>query len=130
VRPGAEKTGAIDDVGFILQQRCEKQWVFVRVIFEVGILDDDEIAGRFRNAAAQGRSLTHVFWLEKDTNLGMALAEFDEELARTILRAVIRADQFKVEGHGQYPVDHLAQCGTFVVHGHDHGEFHGVIQPQ
>lgn len=80
----AVEAGTEDDIGFVLQKRFEDLRVFSGIVFEVGVLNDDEVAGGFLNAAAQGSSFAHVMGLEKDAYLRVVVSEGGKNVARAI----------------------------------------------
>ena len=43
---GGQETRTINYIGLPFDKRLEQDGIFRRVVFKVGILDDDEIAGR------------------------------------------------------------------------------------
>ena len=44
MRPASQEAGAEHNVGTILENRCEKERVFVRVILQIGVLNDYDLA--------------------------------------------------------------------------------------
>src|ERR1041385_1471478 len=65
----AEKAGAKDYISTAIEDGFEKFVVIARIVFEVSILDEDDVAGNFRKAAAQGRTLSLILRLEKDAEV-------------------------------------------------------------
>ena len=126
MRPAAEKTRSKDDIGFAFEERFEQCRVFVRVIFEIGILNDDVVAGRFLDAAAQGCTLAHVVWLKIDLHPRMLLLKLGKDFPRVVAGTVVDADELDVERNGEDFSNHFAQGGAFVVYGHDDGKLHRV----
>jgi hypothetical protein len=55
------------------------------MVLEVGVLDDDELAGGLLDAAAKRGALAHVFGLEQDPNLWMAGLQLGQNLPRTVV---------------------------------------------
>jgi hypothetical protein len=51
-----------------------------------------------------------------------------QNLARTVARSVVDAEQFDLEWDREYSLDYLPQRGKLVVHRHDYGEFHLLLQ--
>ncbi len=49
----AGEAGPINDVRFALENGLDQFWIFRRVVFEVGVLNNHEIAGRGPNTRAQ-----------------------------------------------------------------------------
>ena len=81
------------------------------------------------DAATQAGSLAHVSGLKQHADFGMFRLKFGEDFARAVGGTVVDADEFNVEGNSEDSLDHIAQCGTLVVYGHDDGEFHGDKAP-
>jgi hypothetical protein len=54
------EAGTVHGVGDIVHQRLEDPAVFVRVVFEVGVLDDREFAARLLQRPAHGGALAPV----------------------------------------------------------------------
>ena len=122
---GAEEAGSVDDVGFAFEQRMEECGIVGGIVFEVGVLDDDEVSGGLLDAAAEGGALAHVLGLEQDADLGMGGLQFGEDFAGAVAGAVVDADEFDFERDGEDAGDDFPQRGLLVVDGHDYGEFHG-----
>ena len=74
---GAEEARAEDDVGLALEDRAQQQRVLARVVLEVGVLDDHDVAGGLAEAAGHRRALALVGGLEEDADAALAV-----ELAR------------------------------------------------
>ena len=124
--PGTEEARAIDHVSFALKKRLQEERIFCRVVLEVCVLNDDEIASSFRNPPAEGRALSLVLRLKEHSYLWVRSQEVGEDFARTVSRTVIDAKQFDFQRCGQNSLNHRAQGGALVIHGHDYGEFHAV----
>ena len=71
-------------VGLALNQRFEHQRIFCRIVFQVGVLNDDEVAGGFLNAAAERGAFAHILRLKNDADLRMLRLQLGENLARAI----------------------------------------------
>jgi len=56
----AGEAGAEDDVGAAVEDGFEEFGVFVGVVFEVGVLDDDGVAGGGGEAGAEGGAFALV----------------------------------------------------------------------
>ena len=69
----AEKAGAEDDIGPAVEDRLEQLGIVAGVVSEIGILDKDDFAGGFGEAAAQGGAFALVLRLKEKTQI----AEFD-----------------------------------------------------
>ena len=93
----AEKAGSIYDVGLARENGPEQDRVFLRVVLEVGVLDDDEIARRGAYAGPDGRSLPHVLRLKKNAHPRVAGLQFGKKFSRAIRRTVIHTQQFDLK---------------------------------
>ena len=79
------------------------------------------------NAAAQRCALAHILRLQEDAHLRVLPREFAQNFARAVLGAVIDAEQFDVDRHGENFGNHLAERIALVVDRHDDGKFHGQV---
>jgi len=97
VRAGTEEAGPVDDVGFAFDERAEQKGIVGRIVFEVGILDEDEVSCGFLYATAESGSFALVVGLEKDADLRVRGLEGGENVAGTVGGTVVDADEFEVE---------------------------------
>ncbi len=97
VRRGTHESGSVYDVGLALDQRTEEPRIFGRIVFQICVLDDHEVARRFLDAAAKGRTFPHILRLKKNPHLGIALPQPRQNFAGAVLRTVVHANQFDVE---------------------------------
>src|SRR3954462_12748923 len=121
VGSGTQESRAVDYVGLPVFKRLEQAAIVAGVVFKIGVLDDDVIAGRFLNASAQGGSFSHVAGLQEDAHVRVLLLEVGENLARSVAGTVIDAKQLEFKAHGQNALDHATQGRLFVVDGHYNG---------
>ena len=84
---------AVDDVALPFEQCLQHRHVVVRVVFEVGILDDQVVAGRRRNA----RRTALPFPPFRSIRSRVTPACARDDLGRPIARAVVDDDDFLVE---------------------------------
>lgn len=66
MRPASQEPGAEHNVGTILQNRRKKDGVFVRVIFQVGVLNDYDVARSCLETRAQSCSLAKIALLQHE----------------------------------------------------------------
>jgi hypothetical protein len=141
----AEKARAKDDVGATVNEGFEEFAVIARIVFEVGVLNENNIASDLREAAAQSSSFTLVVGLEKDAEIaevngigaiecgslsfarGLELRELFEDLAGAVSGAVVDEDDFLPEGSFRDAAEDFVDGGFFVVNGNDDGEL-GINQ--
>ena len=108
---------------------CEQLRIFARVVLEVGVLDDDEVAGRLLNAATQGGAFAHIAGLpERPKGRRILALEGLEDFPRCIGGAVIDAQQFDRNTRicREYTLDCAPQGSALVVDRHDNRQFHGL----
>ena len=127
MRVAAREAGAENNVGFAIDDGFEEARVFLRVVFEVGVLDDDGVAGGGRDAAAQGGAFALVDLVVDDFgdewgNLGA------KQVAGAVTRAIVDDDDFLVSHRrGADPVYDGANGLGLVVTRYDDGEFHAWL---
>ena len=95
-----------------------------RIVFQIGILYQDEVASGFLNATAQCGSLAHIPRLNKYPNSLILCLHLSQNLGRSVTRTVIDTNQFKVEGHRKDAFHNFTHGIALVVHRHDDGQFH------
>ncbi len=100
MRCAAEKARAKNHVGLALDQRREHQGILGGIVFQIGVLNDDEVARGFLNAAAEGCSLAHVMRLKHHADGRIFGLQGSQNLSRTVLRAIVDADQLDFYGNG------------------------------
>src|SRR5215467_9319894 len=122
-----QKARAEDDIGFPLNERFKKNAVFGWIIFKIGILNHEEIAGRFLDTTAQRCAFAHVLRLEKDSNLRMLDLQFRENFARAIARAVIHTYQLDIDRNSKNLFNDGSERGALVVNGHHDRKFHSWL---
>jgi hypothetical protein len=66
MRPASQEPGAEHNVGTILQNRCKKDRVFLWVILQVRVLNDDHVAGSCLETRAQSCSLAKIALLQHE----------------------------------------------------------------
>jgi hypothetical protein len=122
----------INHVGLFSQDRGKQFRVLLRIIFKVGILDEDDVPSRMGKACAQGRSFALVPVMEKnfaDSSSSVILKDFP----RTVRGKIVDDDDLPGKSFGQGSFlnagDNLADCGRFVKNGNYnrqslHGSFY------
>jgi hypothetical protein len=82
-----------------------QSWIFARIVFEIGVLDDDDIPGRLPKARPQGCVLPLVDLVMHQMIYPAPLFQLLEHLPRAIARAIVDDyDFFRV-------VRRIAHCG-------------------
>ena len=95
MRSAAYEPGTEHNVGTILQNRCKKDGVFVRVILQVGILNDYDVAGSCLETRAQRCSLPKIAFLQHDFVNPPIRFRF-KKFSRSIGRSVVHDNNFHV----------------------------------
>ena len=70
---GGRKPRAVDDVGVVLEEGPHETRVVARVVLEIGVLEDDQVAGRLGDAAAHRRALALIVRLLDQPDAAAAL---------------------------------------------------------
>ena len=78
----ADEPRAEDDVGLVLDDRLDELGILLRVVLEVGILDDDDVAGGVSEAGAQGGPLALVAVVEDDLQVAVAACSSSRRISR------------------------------------------------
>src|SRR5205085_2798051 len=81
VRTPAHESGAENDVGFSAQNWLEQARIFLRFVFEVGILDKNDIAGGGSEATAQSCALSPINAMINDSICDMFDIAFQNSAA-------------------------------------------------
>src|SRR4029077_18096169 len=136
----SEKARTEDDVGAAVEDGLEQLGGVARVVFEIGVLDEDDFAGGFGEAATEGSALALVLRLKEKTQIaefnrivaivgrrrgfaaGLASGETFENLAGAVGGAVIDDEDFLADGGFDDATEDFVDRGLFVVDGDDHGE--------
>src|ERR1035438_9177820 len=89
MRAAAHEAGAKNYIRLALSQRLQYLRVFRWIVLEIGVLNNDEIAGCLLDAATQSRALTHVPRLQEDAQLRMLFFQLGQDLGRAIGRSIV-----------------------------------------
>src|SRR5260370_17300938 len=91
MRPSAQKPRAIHNVGLVLQKRTQQDRIFRWIVFQIPVLNDDEIARRLLNTASQRRPLPYILGLKKNFYLRGATLNLAHKPAPAFLRLAFPA---------------------------------------
>lgn len=101
-RPAVQHARTIDHLRPALQDRLDQAGIVPRVVFEVGILGDDDVAGHVRQGGADGRALAEVARMaQQPAAAGVSL----QRMPRAVGGAVIHDDDLFVDVDGKHPVE-------------------------
>ena len=122
----SQKSRTVDDVGLAFEDGLEQQRVFARVVLEVRVLDDDDIAGGLAEAARHGGALALILRLQEHAH-AVVPVELGQNRPRPIPRPVVDDDDFRLdvaEINGEDSSDDFPNRRLLVVAGHHDGQFH------
>ena len=120
-----DKARAEDDVRAARLDRPQQQRVLGRVVLEVGVLDDQDLAARGVHRGAHGPALAHVLLVEDHAHAVPAVPG-RELLARAVGRAVVDDDDLLLGRLARDEPEDLVDRADLVVDGNQDGELHGL----
>ena len=88
----ADEARAEDDVGAAVEDGLDEPRILGGVVFPVGILNDDDVAGAVLEAGAQGGALARVLRLLQDADVVEFAFEPGQDRRRAVGRAVVDQD--------------------------------------
>ena len=119
-------------IGAAIEQGTNQDRVFEGVVFQVGILDDREIAGGLLDRGAHGGALAAIDFVSKEANLRMCRRQAFEHGPGAVGRAVVDDDQLALHVFGKRGGQNLRDAslhhGPLVVYGHQDGKLHARVQ--
>ena len=116
----AEKPRAEDDIGASLDNQLDQLRNSSGDVFEVGVLDGDDVAGDGGETAPERRTLSLIPLLQQQAEVVLPL-QFDQAFTRAVGRAVVDDDQLGSHRHADNALDDLIDRRPFVVDRHDDG---------
>jgi len=78
VRFATHEARAKDHVGLIVENGLDEERIFVGIVFQVGILNDDNVASGKLETFFEGTAFALIFGLEKDNKAGLGLILFND----------------------------------------------------
>src|SRR5262245_14126134 len=125
---GPQEARAVDDFGAALENRREQVAVLRRIELEVGVLNQQDVAGRVLQPDADRRSFPRVDRVVENADAAIAapLAGGDRAL-RVVARSVVGDDDLlldRADVDGAHALDDRADRLLLVVDGDDDGELH------
>ena len=95
MRPAPQETRAVNHIRLSGQNRIEKERVFLWVVLEVRVLDQDNISGGGLEAAPQRSALPSICRVANDNVRDLSQAVFDD-VTCPIRRAIIHNDDLEI----------------------------------
>ena len=120
VRPDRQEPRAVDHVGHALDDRLDQAMVLGGIVFQVGVLDDDDVAGGLGEAGPHGRPFAAVPLVQDDANV-FAAVDRRQHVPRAVGAAVVDQDDLLGDGHLADAADDLDHRGLLVVDRDHHG---------
>jgi hypothetical protein len=126
---GAATVEAVSEhhVGLALEDGLEEHGIVARIVLEVGILDQDDVAARGGDASPHRCTLAAVRRVPEHAQVAGACAgQLLQDPTRVVAGGVVHRDdlQRQLERRLAHPLDQLGQRGRLVVDG-DHDREHG-----
>ena len=121
----AGESRSVHDVRTPVENRLEQTRVVARVIFQIGVLNQHDIAGRALEALAQSGTLALVDRLEMhdDVLVRPSVLDLGIELERTVGRTVVHKDDLSIQTgiDGEHLREQLLERSDLVVDRNDDG---------
>ena len=136
----AQKTRTEDHIGAAIKDRLEELAVITRIVFEVGVLNKNDVAGDFSESAAQRSAFPLILCLKQDPQVAevdevgaiesrgerfariLELDHFLENLASAVSRTVIDEDNLFTKLCFDDAAQDFVDGGFLVVNGNDDGQ--------
>jgi hypothetical protein len=128
----AGEARAVDDVGLAIEDGLQELRVFRRVVLQIRVLDEDDLARRRLDSVADRGSLAAIGGVHKEAQLvdrpllpGLCRhsigpqAELSEHRVRAVDRAVVDDDDLLVDGNLTDAAENLPHRAALVEDGHD-----------
>ena len=142
-----QKTRAIHDVGAPFENRCEQLLIIPRIIFEIGVLHQDDVAARLCKTPAQGCTFPAIPILKQEADFlqskssstvldgdltltrGLGLFKCLQQGACAVCGTIIDDENFLLERGSLNARQHLFYEGVFVVDRNYDRELHACFGP-
>jgi hypothetical protein len=119
VHAGTEEARAKDDIGLAEKDGREELRVLVGVVFEVGILDDDDVGMDMLEAGAKGGTFALVDLMGEDADAVVGLGELLHGVPCTVFGAIVDHHELRDLGSGKDFLDDEVKRAFLVVDGDD-----------
>lgn len=134
VHAGPKEARAKDDIGLAEEDGSKELWILVGVVFEVGILDDDDVGIDMLEAGAKGGTFSLIDLMGEDANAVVGLGKFLHGVPCAVFGAVVHHDELRDLGSGKDFLDDEVKRAFLVVNrdddakaaGWNGGGLHGV----
>jgi len=120
VRARADEARAENRIRLSGEDRCDERGVFRRVVFEVGILDQNHGCRGVLDAGADGCALALVFAVPEHAQARFRGCERQQDLQCPVGRTIVHGDHFGHAGLGESGGERTRHGGFFIVGGKHH----------
>src|SRR5437879_4486856 len=103
----ADKTGSVDHVGLVVEDRLDEARILRGIVLQIGILDEHDIAPGLPEARAQGGALALIERLVDDADILVPL-ELAENVARAVRAGIVYNNDLFRNWNGRHAPHQLA----------------------
>ena len=120
MRAAAAKKARAEHHVRLTRQNWRKQTViFRRVVFQICILNDDDVCGRVGDARAQGRTFALIHLVADQLDARLVLRERLKLFPGVVSRTIVYDDELLNRSLGEHNPDNFGDGGGLVEDGHD-----------
>ncbi len=83
-----------------LEQRLQQQGVFLRVVLEIGVLNEAEVALGMLDGGADSGAFALVYLVAEQADAGVAGGDFAEDVPGAVTAAIVDDDEFPLHALG------------------------------
>lgn len=129
MRLASHKSGSVYHIGKSIFHRLQKQIIFLRIIFQIGILDDEILSRRLMDTRMQRSSFAFIdcMMMIRDIQILIIVHIFFDSSLSIIFRTIIDDDDLFLDIVDQYDLLHFIQdtmdCFFFIVRRDDNRQF-------
>ncbi len=120
----AQEARAVDHIRDALLDGLKQVGVVARVVLQVGVLDEHDLALRSLDPGADGAPFPQVLLVQQDAHT-LPAVQGGEQVAGAVGRAVVHQQDLGGAPGGLHPPDDLVEAVLLVVDGDDDRKVHG-----
>jgi hypothetical protein len=110
----AQKARAIDHIGPSIDERREHLDEILRVVFEIGVLNEDVWSARERETGTKGRPLSSVLVVIENLHPGVLILL--QKFASSIDRCVVDHNYFDIQTTFEHAINNFSYGSVLVVY--------------
>jgi hypothetical protein len=126
VGSSAHQTAAVNHIGDAPLDGLQQFGIISGIILEVGVLDENDIAGDFTEAGAQGGPFPLIVLMIKRPYVIILLDQTLEDFPGPVSGGIVNDDKFLVIRGSLNPPDYFRQGGFLVIYGYYNTQFHVI----